>query len=138
MARTDNFRQQHRELAAIVKNIEVKLNPATLPADADEVRKLLSTLAGKLSVHLAMEDKNLYPAMIQSNHAEAKQSAEKFMAEMGTLAGVFKDYTKKWPAPEAIKADPNGFCEQTRTVFKAMDECIQREESILYNLADKI
>ena len=138
MARTDSFRQQHKDLVSFVKEIEAKLNPATLPANADEVRKLLSTLAGKLSVHLAMEDKTLYPAMMQSGYAEAKQTAEKFMAEMGKLAAAFKDYTQKWPSPQSITANPSGFCEQTKAVFKALSERIQREESVLYNLADQI
>jgi len=137
MSRTDSFRTQHKEIVALVTDISSKLNPATLPVQADNVRSTLTTLAGKLSFHLGMEDKHLYPLM-QNVSPQAKQMAEKFMAEMGALADVFKNYTQKWPLAESIKKDPEGFCTQTKEIFKALADRVQREESQLYQLADQI
>lgn len=138
MSRTDSFRTQHIEIVALVTDISSKLNPATLPAQADNVRSTLTSLAGKLSFHLGMEDKHLYPLMLQNANPQTKQMAEKFMAEMGTLADIFKNYTQKWPSADSIKKDPEGFCVQTKEIFKALADRVQREESQLYQLADQI
>lgn len=138
MARTDSFKQQHKELLELVKQITHRLDPATLPQNAAEVRSTLSALAGKLVVHLSMEDKNLYPVMINSNDENAKKTAQSYMDEMGTLAASFKEYTQKWPSPQAIQNDPAGFCTETKAVFQAIGQRIGREESTLYPLADKI
>lgn len=138
MARTDSFKTQHREMQEIVTQITARLNPSILPDHADEVRKLLSTLSGKLSVHLAMEDKSLYPTMLNSGNEEAKQTAENFMTEMGSLAATFKEYVQKWPSAATIKENTAEFCTQTKAIFAALSARIDREEHSLYPLADKL
>lgn len=137
MSRTESFRTQHKELAALIGEIEGKLGGLNAESAA-EVRKTLSALSGKLSIHLAMEDKNLYPLMTGSSNEKAKQTAQEFMTEMGGLAQAFKDYTAKWPSADVIMEDPSGFSTQTRAVFKAVKDRVTREESILYALADTL
>ncbi|MEZ5690947.1 MAG: hemerythrin domain-containing protein [Rickettsiales bacterium] len=138
MARTDSFKEQHKDMLELVKQITQKLDPSTLADNAVEVRSILSALAGKLLIHLTMEDKNLYPVMLESNNDEAKKTAQSFMDEMGTLAATFKAYTQKWPSPKEIQDNPSGFCDETKALFQAMGQRIGKEESTLYPLADKI
>ena len=134
MAYTDNFKRQHQELLAMVGEIAGKLKSD--PADAKALRALLSGLAGKLTVHLAMEDKALYPRLMQQQDARSTALAGKFMKEMGGLAQVFATYNNKWQVT-AIKADPAGFSDETRKVFGALAHRIGRENTELYPLADK-
>lgn len=138
MARTDSFKEQHKEMLELVKQINHKLDPAALAKDAVEVRSILSALAGKLLVHLAMEDKNLYPVMLGSSDENAKKMAQSFIDEMGTLATTFKSYTTKWASPQLIQADSAGFCNETKAVFQALGQRIGKEEANLYPLADKV
>lgn len=63
MAATDNFRKQHAEIIEIVKQIEPALVPQNLSANPASIKPLLTSLMGKLSVHLAMEDNALYPRL---------------------------------------------------------------------------
>lgn len=136
MAATDSFRKQHQEILAVVESIEALLNPATLAAKAVEARALLSSLLGKLSIHLAMEDKSLYPRLEQHALPEVRDTAKKFSAEMGGMKPLFADFGKKW-ADAAIKADGAAFCAETKTLFAALRERVQRENSLLYRLADE-
>ncbi len=138
MARTDSFRTQHKDLAEVVTSIEGKLASISEEGVADEVRTLLSSLSGKLMVHLAMEDKSLYPTMLSSDNDEAKKVANAFMTEMGSLADAFKEYVGAWPSAIKIKENPDEFCNQTKAVFQALKDRIQREESTLYQLADSL
>lgn len=136
--KTDSFKTQHKEIADLVGQVEKMLDPASVTVKADEIRTLLVTLSGKLSVHLAMEDKVLYPAMINSSNATAKSTAEKFATEMGTIGGVFKGYTDKWKTGAAIKADAAGFITDTKGLFTALKDRVVREERDLYTLAEQV
>jgi iron-sulfur cluster repair protein YtfE (RIC family) len=133
MGFTDKFRAQHDDILALAGNITRMLD-AREP-DVVAVRKQLSLLAGKVGFHLAMEDKALYPRLMERKGTRAEQVAGKFMTEMGSLAEVFGNYTAKWQ-PSTIRADLPGFTQETRKVFGALAKRIARENSDLYPLAD--
>jgi hemerythrin HHE cation binding domain-containing protein len=135
MAYTDNFRRQHQELLAMVGEVAGKLKAE--PGDARGLRNLLSALAGKLTVHLAMEDKALYPRLAEAKVESARGLARSFQQEMGGLAQTFANYNQKWQA-DAIKGDPGGFARETHAVFAAIGRRIGRENEELYPLADRM
>ncbi len=137
MAYTDKFRRQHGELLNVVKSMAALLDADLLRKDATEVRHLLSVLHGKLSVHLVMEDKSLYPRLLNHHDGQIRDTTQRFVDEMGTLAGVFKGYVSKWPTPSAIQADPAAFIAETSTVFEALGNRIKRENNELYVMADQ-
>lgn len=140
MSKTESFRAQHKEIGTLVLQIEKDLTPDGLrvPGKAEEVRSILSALAGKLSIHLAMEDKALYPQMLSSNNDAAKKMAESYMQEMGALAGAFKDYVAKWSNGTVIRENAETFCTQTKEVFTLLKKRVEREEANLYPLRDVV
>lgn len=138
MARTDRYREQHAELAKIVTDLEKELDEARLAADATQARKLLSALAGKITVHLAAEDSHLYPDLMKSGNEKLKATATKFSKDMGPIAKAFTGYIEKWPSPSAIKGDPKGFVNETKTVMGVLKDRIKKENTELYPLADTV
>lgn len=134
MSFTDKFRVQHDEILALAGQISEQLKKKP---DAEVLRKQLSTLAGKVNFHLAMEDKALYPRLQQQKGSRADTLATRFASEMGGLARVFADYNNKWQV-SAIRSDLAGFSEETRKVFGALAHRISRENSELYPLADEV
>ena len=131
MSFTDKFRQQHEEILGIVGELNEQLKAK---ADAQALRAVLSNLAGKLNFHLAMEDKALYPRIMEKD-ARANALARKFMEEMGGLGEAFAAYNAKWQVT-AIRKDPEGFATETRKVFVALGKRIARETAELYPGAD--
>ena len=132
MSFTTKFRQQHDEILALVGELTQLLKGG---ADAEALRGVLSNLAGKISFHLAMEDKALYPRLAKMDEKTSKL-ANKFMEEMGGLGGTFAAYNGKWQV-SAIRADRAGFAAATQTVFAALGKRIARENAELYPLADR-
>jgi len=132
MSFTDKFRAQHDEILTLAQEITDKLKNQP---DPGLLRKLLSNLAGKVNFHLAMEDKALYPRLMQQD-PQAKAMAARFLKEMGGLAQVFIDYNNKWQV-SAIRSDLAGFSEETRKVLGALGHRISRENTELYPLADR-
>jgi hemerythrin-like domain-containing protein len=133
MVRTARFRRQHDEIMAIVQEISSLLTN-DLKKDARKVPQLLSTLAGKLTVHLAMEDNALYPSLLKDD--QLRPLAEEFMGEMGGISATFKEYVRKWPDAGTIEARAAEFIEETKRVFDVLHERITREDQELYPMVD--
>lgn len=132
MGFTDKFRVQHNEILQVAKEMTEQMRGQPDPV---ALRKLLSNLAGKLSVHLAMEDQALYPRLLGATDPKMQSMARQFMTEMGGLGSAFTAYNGKWQVSD-IRADPAGFAEETRAVFAALTQRITRENRELYPQAD--
>jgi hypothetical protein len=133
------YRKQHAELVEIVQAIAGKLDPASLAnSGATETTALLKVLTGKLLVHLAAEDYDLYPKLIASTDRETATTAKQFQDEMGGLKGAFQAYYGKWNTPELVQGDPAGFIDDTQGVFEALGARVEKENTVLYPLADRL
>ena len=137
MARTDNLRKQHAGIVETVETLSGYLTEARLAADASGAKAVMAVLAGKLGVHLAMEDKVLYPELMKSPDPRTRATAEGFASEMGDIAEAFTAYTKKWPAT-SIGSSPAGFIRETNEIFGILSKRVAAEESVLYPLADRL
>lgn len=135
MAASDSFRSQHREMLDLVNQMSSQLGAAG--AQAESIRKGLSKLAGKLLLHLAMEDKSLYPKLKVAPDPKVRETAARFTAEMGGLAATFTAYNAKWTAA-LVTAQPDAFVRETRAVFSALAKRIDGEERGLYPLLDAL
>jgi Hemerythrin HHE cation binding domain len=133
MGYTDKFRSQHSDILEVVGDITQNIK---VQADAAVLRRMLSNLAGKLNLHLAMEDKALYPRLMEMKDGDAKEVATRFMTEMGGLGGAFAAYNNKWQV-SVIRKDPAGFSKESHAVFSALGKRIARENADLYPLADR-
>ncbi len=138
MTNTQNFRQQHVDLLGITTEISRNLNGSNMDAKAEEVRSLLSSLMGKLKMHLAMENKSLYPRLLQHDDPTVQALAQKFIDEMDAIGDVVGQYNSHWPSAAKIQADPAGFKAETEGLFGALADRIGRENNELYRKADAL
>lgn len=138
MARTDNFRKQHVEIMNFAREINGLLADPLSEAAAAEIRPMLSKLAGLVSLHLAMEDKTLYPAMVNHSDAATRATATRYSNEMGSLASAFGDYVGNWRTTAQMRAEPARFATESKAVFNALSKRIHHENVELYPLFDKL
>lgn len=113
------------------------LDASTLAERAAEARRLLSQLAGTLRVHLAMEDKALYPRLTTHANERLKTLASRYADEMGGIHDEFATYVSRWPSHVAIARDAEGFVAESKRVFAALSARIDREDTELYPLVDE-
>lgn len=136
MALTKNFRRQHTEILDLAGEISDSLDPGILSSKSDVVLGLIAKLAGKLTAHLSMEDKVLYPKLYQHPDQMVQEKAKSFFDEMGGLSQVFVDYCNKWDTEEVIQNDSAMFISETQGLFAALANRIDREDNELYPMAD--
>ncbi len=136
MAATQRFRAQHDDLLKMAGEIAGKLNATQLAENANDVRMLLSKLLGKLNVHLSVEDKSLYPKLLNHSDPGIKTMAKRFIDEMGAIGQTVGNYNDKWKTASAIQEDPTSFIRETNTIFAALKKRIDKENNVLYKKVD--
>ena len=138
MSRTQKYREQHDSLLQIATEISGYLTVQKVTDEAESIRRLLSTLFGKLNVHLAMEDKSLYPQLLDNSNEQVKVLASRFIKEIGGIGEAINSYKSNWPSATKIKDDPDTFISQTKDIFKALSQRIDKENNELYATLDTL
>ncbi|MBI3420320.1 MAG: hemerythrin domain-containing protein [Proteobacteria bacterium] len=138
MSVTESLHRQHLEILKLAGQIEAQLPSLPSGAEAKEVHQILSDLTRVLTVHLALEDKALYPELAKSYSAKARALSQEYMNEMGHLAQAYKEYIGVWSSSQAIQDRAAIFRAQTLQLFGLLKERIDKEEKYLYPLADEL
>lgn len=107
------------------------------PADAYPLSLCLAKIAGVLRTHFAIEDKVLYPALIESQDRQVAVTARVFQREMGHLAEQFERFLQRWGRSAEIAAAIPQFRFECDMMFSAIRERIGRKNRDLYPLADR-
>lgn len=131
------LKAQHQEIAEVAKQLVATLNTSALQRDASHSRSLLSTLFGKLNLHLSFEDRHFYPALLASGDEGVRARAEEFQGEIVALGQTLGEYKKRWPSAQAIQGDAMAFTEQTQKLIQALSARMTKEETRLYPLAER-
>lgn len=137
MRTTETYRRHHDELRAIGRRIESMLDADHVANAPSEVAELVRLLFAKFSVHLAIEDRSLYPRCQAHLDAAIRTTAARFLTEMGGLSAEVDAYRRSWPGPLAIGRDPARFVTETRRLLAALTARVAREERELYDLIDR-
>lgn len=123
---------QHREALGLVQKLQEKMgNPAQ---NADDIAGMLLVLVGRLTFHLSMEDKFIYPKATSSSHPQLQAVAKKMQAEMAPIGEAISAYAKAWNSPAAIRAQPEVFVAETGKIVAALKNRIDAEEKTFYPL----
>lgn len=131
---TENFVRQHNEILELTREISGLLKSDLTMDDASKIRNMLSMLAGKVSIHLAMEDNGLYPRLKESKDPVIQKTTLEFIREMGDIMEKFKAYNERWQVPRSIYEAPAQYINETKLIFAALQNRIERENTILYPL----
>lgn len=138
MALTDIYRRHHVEIFAMADKLTSSLDPDLLKSNPRDVLSQLAQFAARINVHLSMEDKALYPKLLGSSDEECKSRAKEFQNEMGGIKEEFETYTSKWSNSDAISSETDLFIQETKDLFKVIVSRMEKENLILYPLADSL
>jgi hemerythrin-like domain-containing protein len=136
MAATDTYRRQHDDFLELLGSISPMLDSAKLATTSAQVRDMLSKLFGRLSVHLALEDKSLYPRCQQHSDKHLREVATKFANEMSGNKSAVEAFSTKWTESQ-IRSNAAVFCTEAKKLFEILKDRIRRENTELYTLLDK-
>jgi hypothetical protein len=128
----DNLTRQHRELVKVATVMFGWLDVGKLQRGAGEAHRALSSLTGILNVHLAMEDRSLYPRLLEHDDPQLRALAKRFLDERGQLSEEFERYRRHFSSTAAIEAEPAAFVDETRAVLGLLWNRMKLEDDVLH------
>ena len=133
----DRFKQEHADVMNSVAVLR-ELVHTGVNEHAEEIVVQLLAMTGAIKLHLAAEDRVLYPALANASDPLVAQTSRMFQQEMGGLAGTLTAFVSRWNLAAKILQDPQGFRDEANAVFKALHMRVQRENRELYPMAEAI
>lgn len=133
----DKFKQEHVYVMNSVGTLR-ELVQAGVSEHAEEIVAQLLAMTGAIKLHLAAEDRVLYPALANASDPLVAQTSRMFQQEMGGLAETLTGFVSRWNLAAKISQNPQGFRDEANAVFKALHMRVQRENRELYPMAEAI
>lgn len=134
MASMTNLKRQHVEIINTIKIIDELMKSNDFEKDSKDIAKSISTLAGKLKIHLDTEDKFLYPNLAKHDNISVRNKANKYIDEMGNICKVFTDYKNKFNTKSKIMNSLDEFKKESKYIFDTIKKRISKEDVDLYPL----
>jgi len=128
----DNLIRQHKELLDLAGKLSETSKNTGSTEGAKNAVSAIAKLSGVLGIHLAMEDKHLYPKAIASDDQSLVALATRFQTEMGGIGDAFKQYKTQWMSADKITAASGDFVTSTAQLIGVLAARIEREESEFY------
>ena len=127
----DKFKHQHVDILGSIDTLR-NLAKAGAAHNATEIAQGIVAMSSTIKLHLAVEDRLLYPALRQGADAELARLGEQFQREMGAIAAAYMDFARRWNTPERVRTDAEGFRADANTVLRHVYERMQRENRDFY------
>lgn len=133
----EKFKKDHNAILTLVTELR-KTSQAGVAENADAIAQQIRAVSSIIKLHLAAEDRVLYPAFAKSQNPSVSKIGEQFRLEMGNIASAYMAFSGKWGVGTEVAHHPDGFREAANNIFKALHQRIQRENQVLYPLADQV
>ena len=134
---TDLYQTQHDEITRLMAQINELLDIHTLQTNADDISNLISSLVGKLSVHLTLEDNVLYQHLAESPNVKLNELGKSFQDQIGGLHKTLNAYKYMWSTSLSIQESPEQFVRETEAFMSVVKKRIQLEDDDLFSVIDR-
>ena len=133
MSNIESYRSTHAELMQMISDLRSIMNVDALKIrpTAKTAHEMLCDLGDRLRVHLADEDKSIYPSLLIHEDPKVKSIAWGFISGEKPLRRTFDEYHKKW-LKDCDFNFTDEFLEETREIFDMLTYRIDREEQVLF------
>jgi len=126
----DNFKTDH---VAILSGIQRLRDLTQLGvAASDEIATALVKFSTTIRLHLAAEDKFLYPSLEKSQDPQVVALSRRFENEMADIASRFMTFARNWNLGAKIAADFDGFRRAANLTLKPVWDRMQQENREFY------
>lgn len=127
----DRFKHQHVDILQRIDALR-KLTHAGIAENSRAIAQQVRDLGKVVTLHLAIEDRILYPAVRKAPDARIAAMGETYQEEMKDIANPYIRFTHKWSDPAQVAADPDSFRDAANSVLKNVYQRMQRENMEFY------
>ncbi|NBV14952.1 hemerythrin domain-containing protein [Janthinobacterium sp.] len=127
----DKFKQQHLAILAAIDDLR-QLARGGVAAQAQAIAAHIVAMSGLIKLHLAVEQRYLYPAAQACGVATVARLGRQYESEMHGIAGAYLAFAGRWNTPVRLAAQPEAFRSEANTVLHALYQRMRREDRELY------
>ena len=127
----DKFKHQHVSILSSIASLR-SLAHARVARNAAEIARLIVAMSSTIKLHLAVEDRALYPALQRGGNPELARLGLQYQQEMGAIARAYETFARRWNLPESVRRDEQGFRDDANQVLRMVHERMQRENHDFY------
>lgn len=114
---------------------EIRTLSSSVSDNAEKIAGAVGRLSAIVQMHLASEDKFLYPDLLSKTSGVERKIAEKYMEEMKGIEKSFSAFASKYRTTSAVKDESAQFLAEMSNIENALTKRMDREEKELYPLA---
>jgi len=127
----DRFKHQHVEILQGIANLR-KLAHAGIQENAHNIARQVVALSNIVKLHLAIEDRILYPALQQASNARLAQMGQAYQQDMKGIANAYIAFSRRWSSAAAVSSQAEQFRTEANTVLKTVHARMQKENTEFY------
>jgi len=127
----DKFKHQHVEILTCITDLRTLVKNG-IRNNADDIAKMIISMSSIIKLHLAVEDKILYPALQSTNNASLARMGKRFQDEMTSIARAYLDFARKWNAASTLASNPEEFRSDANSVLRVLYERMRKENTDFY------
>ena len=131
------FRKEHSEIIRIIEEIVPFLDFDQISEDPVTIHGLFVKLSEKLSPHMTMEAKHLYPYLYIHEDNQVRIPAIRFYYKHKEMMRDLEEYKMKWDNPNSIQKRPFEFIKDCNVFCEALRQRIDKENNELFPLVEK-
>lgn len=127
----ERFKSQHVEILDGIANLR-QLVRNSIADNAHKIAQEISALSKVVTMHLAIEDRILYPALQNGSNKKLADMGKAYQEDMKGIASSYIAFSRKWGAATALLSQPEMFRTEANQVLKAVYERMQKENTEFY------
>ncbi len=127
----DRFKHQHVDILRGIAELRA-LARAGVAEHAEDIAQRVVALSSVIKLHLAAEDRALYPALRQMPDRTLARIGQQFQDDMVSIAAAYLGFSRRWNTAAQVRADARGFRADANVVLKQVFERMQRENREFY------
>ncbi|MYN11668.1 hemerythrin domain-containing protein [Pusillimonas sp. TS35] len=127
----DRFKHHHVQILQGIKKMREYAH-AGIAEHASVIAQQLKELSSLVTLHLAIEDRILYPALRQGADAELARMGKAYQDDMKGIASAYIAFSRQWRTGAAIAAAAEEFRAQANVVLRDLHARMQRENREFY------
>ena len=127
----DKFKHQHLDILGAIAALRTLVQTG-IAEHASEISQRIVAMSGSIKLHLAVEDRVLYPALEASGNASLARMSHQYRDEMNGISGAYLAFAGKWNTPRLLIEAPEVFREEANHVLKTLYVRMKKEDREFY------
>lgn len=125
------LKHQHAQILDGIAALR-NLAHAGIQEHAQEIAKHITALSSVVKLHLAIEDRILYPTLQTGKNAALAAMSKTYQDDMKGIASAYIAFSRHWSSAEIVAEQAEQFRTEANSVLKTLYTRVQKENAEFY------